>query len=716
MDITESIVTGFTTYAGGCGTLAGSSGALRIRSRAWGEALRNRLNWKASAIWAACGAVLLVLTASQWAYSSDVVLIRSTGEPSSEQHELELATQFYGLTLKVITANGDLDDHLLRPIQQSETVAVAIEANALNAVNQAKVLRALHRPGGSVPVLILGLTAETDHTRFAAWSSEAAGSIAHLESTGNLQYVVGKVEGITGQLTGLELPFPGSDTFYFVQTADNRAHEILSVRNGHQVVPVFVEEEVKQQKVFLLCKKNPLHRQLENSDTQAAFAEIAAVMIFTKYCAGNKAWHALQHYANLTIDDPWLREPYGHLAYKNLLEEMDRHNFHTTIAFVPWNYDRSEGPVVALFRDHPGRFSVCIHGDNHDHREFDDFGSKPLSLQIAAIKQSLARMHEFQALTGISYDNVFVFPHNIGSNSILEQLKTYNFIATVNSVNVPMDRTRPTSLLFALRPATLYFGDFPSISRASATMTNAAAFIGINEFLDNPLFFYGHQDLFTSGIDAFDGVADQVNQRQPDTRWGGLGDIVKNLYVVRLRDDSNFDVLAFSSDIVLNNSSGRNALFHIQKQESASPPIASASVDNQPVPFELEDGYLSLSVAVPAGEARSVVIRYKNGLDLASISISKSSFRVSLLRKVSDFRDITLSKSFVGRAIIEYYYKDKSSPLILLVGAFALIVAGTFGTWCMLVIVKRRILVVRTSDTASTRQTTNATRDTCARL
>ena len=65
-------------------------------------------------------------------------------------------------------------------------------------------------------------------------------------------------------------------------------------------------------------------------------------MIFAKYGAGDRGWHALHHDANLTIDDPWLREPYGHLDYKDLLTEMERHNFHTTIAFIPWNYDRSE--------------------------------------------------------------------------------------------------------------------------------------------------------------------------------------------------------------------------------------------------------------------------------------------------------------------------------------------------------------------------------------
>ena len=345
----------------------------------------------------------------------------------------------------------------------------------------------------------------------------------------------------------------------------------MAIGSDHRGLPVFVEADLQQQKVFLLCKTRPSDKASAATwgaeSTVTAFAEIAPAMIFTKYCAGDRGWHAPHHYANLTIDDPWLREPYGHLNYTNLLKEMEKHNFHTTIAFIPWNYDRSEARAVAVFRSHPERFSICVHGDNHDHKEFDDMESKSLSVQTAAIKQSLARMEKFQKLTGIPYDNVFVFPHNIGSDSILKELKKYNFAATVNSLNVPMDRTRPASLLFPLRPVTLSFGDFPSISRYSASMPNPDLFIGINDFLDNPALFYGHHDLFTSGLDAFDGVADEVNKLEPDTRWRGLGEIARNLYLVRLRDDSNYDVLAFSSSLDLNNGSGRNSIFYIQKQE-----------------------------------------------------------------------------------------------------------------------------------------------------
>ncbi|MGB8985258.1 MAG: hypothetical protein WCC37_01380, partial [Candidatus Sulfotelmatobacter sp.] len=546
-------------------------------------------------------------------------------------------------------------------------------------LNQEALLRALHRTGGSkVPLLVLGITPETNPALLKAWTGGLVASVQTLSTARQLHYLVGNLAGVTDQLTGLEIPSPGDDAFYFAEANSGRAKAIVSLHNGTQVAPVFLEVEVNQQQIFLLCKKRSLDSEAERSaeNTEAVFGEVAPVMMFAKYCAGDRGWHAVHHDSNLTIDDPWLREPYGHLDYKDLLTEMERHNFHTTIAFIPWNYDRSEASVVALFRSHPERFSICVHGDNHDHKEFDDYESKSLSLQIAALRQSLARMDKFQALTGIPYDKVFVFPHNIGSERILEQLKTYNFDATVNSLSVPMDRTRPASPLFSLRPVTLSFGDFPSVARFGAAMPNPAGFIAINEFLDNPIFFYGHQDLFANGIGAFDRVADDVNRIEPDTRWRSLGDMVKHFYQVRLRDDANYDVLAFSSSLDLDNTTGRNSVFYIQKPESDSSAIAAVSVEGRPVPFEFEDGSLRLRVAIPAEQSRSVLIRYRNDLDLASVSIAKSSPRVYVLRMISDFRDITLSKSRIGRAVTDYYYKDKTSPVIVILCASAVVILG----------------------------------------
>ena len=641
----------------------------------------------------------LVLISSLWCYSADMVLIRCSGASSSEQHELELATQFYGLNLRIVTLCDANNAHkLLDPAQLDQAVAIAIEANALATVNQKAVLHTLRRKvGGAVPVLILGVAADTDPRLLGIWSGGATVGTKRLTGT-ELHYLVGKVAGVTEQLSGLQITFPGDDAIYFASAEHSSAQQILSVTNGHQVVPVFIETEIDQQRVFLLCQRQPQPSRIERipEDTETAFAELASVMIFTKYCAGDRGWHAIHHYANFTIDDPWLREPYGYLDYNDLLVQMEKHNFHTTIAFIPWNYDRSEPAGVALFRNHPERFSICVHGDNHDHKEFDTYASKSLSAQIAALGQSLARMEKFQALTGVPYDKVFVFPHNIGSERILEQLKAYNFAATVNSLSVPMDRVRPASPLFPLRPVTLSFGDFPSVARFGAAFPNPTGFIGINEFLDNPIFFYGHHDLFASGIGAFDGLADDVNRIEPDTRWRSLGDVAKHLYLVRLREDTNYDVLAFSGTLDLENTSRGNSVFYIQKPESDSSTIASVSVEDRPVPFQLNDGYLDLSVAIPAGESRRVLIRYKNDLDLASVDISKSSPRVYLLRMVSDFRDITLSKYRAGRAVTKYYYKDEMSQMIVILCGCALIIFGLCGMFFLRLIMKRRKTVVLT--------------------
>ena len=340
----------------------------------------------------ACAVLFFILVSPLWCYSSDIVFIRSAEGASSEQRELELATQFYGVNLKVVTASDNNAGSALRLIKQNATLAVAIEAKALALFSQEALLRALHRgPGGTVPLLVLGVTPEAGATILSSWSGGAVVGAQRLASPIPLHYVVGRVAGITQQLTDLEIPFPGNDTFYFALAGDSKAQEIMAVRNDHQVVR-YSFRQLHQQRIFLLCKTHPAGDSVVEGSTNAletAFAEIAPVMIFIRYSVGERGWHALHHYANLTIDDPWLRESYGDLSYRGLLEEMEKHNFHTTIAFIPWNYDRSEAQTVSLFRSHPDRFSICIHGDNHDHKEFEDLESKPLSVQVAALKQLL---------------------------------------------------------------------------------------------------------------------------------------------------------------------------------------------------------------------------------------------------------------------------------------------------------------------------------------
>ena len=636
--------------------------------------------------------VFLALISASCCYSADVVFIRSTGGSSAQQEQVELATSFYGLNLKVIVASP-ANDHvaLNEAIEREQTVGVVVAANALGDVNENALLQALRRRRkGSVPVLILGVAADVDPILLKTWSGGTAFGCRRFESPLPSQYVFGRVDGLTWQLANLESPLSIKDGYYLLLGENSAVQPIASVRHDHEVSPVFIETTVQQQKIFIASAVSPGERLTDGEGVVDVFLRNAPAMVFIRYCAGERGWHAVHHYANFTIDDPWLRQPYGYVDYQGLLEEMERHDFHTTIAFIPWNYDRSQPGVVSLFRNHPERFSIAIHGDNHDHKEFTDYRSKPLAVQIADLKQSVARMERFRTLTGIPYDKVMIFPHSIAPEKTLEALKTYNYLATVNSANVPQDAVRPSVPSFALRPVTLSFAGFPSISRYSVAAPIPKDLIAINDFLDNPLFFYDHSNFFASGIAAFDGVADEVNKLEPETEWRSLGEIVRHLYVVKQRDDSNYDVLAFSSNICLGNVSGRDSIFYVRKQEFGGQAISSVLVDGRSYPYRLQDDYVNFTIPVPMGKTYCVAIQYENDLELASISISKNSLVDYFLRMASDFRDIYLSQYAVGRAIERFYNEHDLRPAQVLGCLLAFVALCTCAGYRLRVSVRRR--------------------------
>ena len=282
-----------------------------------------------------------------------------------------------------------------------------------------------------------------------------------------------------------------------------------------------------------------------------------------------------------------------------------------------------------------------------------------------------------------------VFPHNIASEKILDALRTYNFLATINSSNVPRDGVRPQDLFFALRPTTILWANFPSISRYSAEVPNSTGLIAVGDFLDNPLIFYCHQDLFADGIGAFDAVADQVNTVAPGTLWRGLGEITKHLYLVKLRNDSDYDVLAFSRSLSVDNTSTRDAIFYVHKEETGLREAFSVLIDGQSCRFRLAGGYLDFNISVPAGQTRNVAILFKNDLELAAYKGSRQSLRVYFLRTASDFRDITMSRYAPGRALIDYYYKGKITRLLVILLVLAVIMSLGLSGWVLRVILEK---------------------------
>jgi hypothetical protein len=637
---------------------------------------------------AACAVVVLFLVAPL-SHAADILFIRSAAGSPSEQEAMETAAKFYGLNLDVITVNDA--SSLKTMVGRRDVVGVAVAANALTIENESQLRRVLRvKQDSSKPLLILGVTDQADQAALRAWTSEAVSGCKPFGPSSHAQYEFGKVDGLTAQLSELSIASVGKSASYLAVAEASAVQQIVSLRNNDRTAPVFVETTGQHAGVFVACAVSVSEDGGGYDAIVNAFLHLAPAMIFTKYAGGDLSWHAARHFANLTIDDPWLRQPYGYVDYNGLLEEMEKHNFHATIAFIPWNYQRSEPGVVALFKNHPDRYSITIHGDNHDHKEFTDYRSKPLPSQVDALKQSLARMEQFQALTGIPYDRVMVFPHSIAPRETLEELKRANYWGTVNAGNVPQGEKAPSSIGFALRPATLSFAGFPSLNRYSIAGPISSVFVAINAYLGNPILFYGHTDDFAKGVGAFNEVADGVNQLQPDTQWAGLGEIVKHLYLIRDRDDSDYDLLALSNDFCVENTTQRGLAFHVQKEEAGIDPIHSVLIDGHPAAYQIKDRQLNVSIEIPKSGKRCVAINYGEDADLSTVSPTHDSSLAYSLRMASDFRDIYLSKVPGGLAFIRFYNEHEVTPSELLGIALSLILLGISGVYALRAFVKSK--------------------------
>lgn len=579
---------------------------------------------------------------------------------------------FYGLVCEVCppkVAVGMLDGSTSRG---QDILAVIMEVPSLGGTvcpPEAKVLwrrvrerripvLVLCAEPGTVPLADLEGSGPPADVRFTPQTSPSSWRV-----TRGAPQVTRELTGISGRIRrGVKSPGVAIDP----ANLNDRLIPLLLVQSGEGIrLPAYIEWKNARAPVFLAAFSRTVRREdcVFGPDVESNLPGAIPILTFLRFAGGDRCWRRPIDYANLTIDDPRLTEPFGYLSYSGLLDQMQKARFHTTIAFIPWNYDRNDDEVVTLFRDHPEYFSLCVHGNNHDHWEFyryrtipgDPIPAKPLPVQEADLRQGVARMERLRQLTGLDYDPVMVFPHFIAPVQTLTSLKQQGFLMTVNARNLPLDLVPQRDRLSPLLCATLRYATFPSVRRHPAESLSRAE-VALELFLDNPVIFYEHQEFFRPGMDAFNANARMVNEIQPETKWAGLGEIARHLYLQRERPDGNCDVRIFCRCTDLVNDQQRERTFFIHKPEDLTIPIERVLVDGVPHPYTLSDGDLSLATVLGPQRRCRIDVEYKGSLQPVIADISKSDPRVNRLRALSDFRDCTLMECGIIERAVDFYY------------------------------------------------------------
>jgi hypothetical protein len=612
-------------------------------------------------------------------FAADVLFIGNKDAQIDEFSKEKTISDFYGLSFELLRLTGTrADTSLIRDAVGTQALAIVLSVKGLPAVNRESLLAVIGQQKRSIPVLITGVTEQTDSALLSSWSAGAIRFCGRKKlAPSAVKYAVADDRPLTGPLGNETLPAPATNVLYLgVGDGQPALRWIIAAQDGTKRWPTFVRSSLGSQEVFFSVQTSviPVPTSPDPYRQIGIFTNFAPQALFLRHAGGARSWHSPANYANLTIDDIWLKRQYGYVDYKALLAEMQLHNFHTTAAFVPWNFDRNQPETVALFRDNPSRFSICIHGNNHDHQEFGPYTEHPLAGQVENLKQALARMQRFSSLTQLPFDPVMVFPHSVSPESTFAAMKKYNYWATANSLSTPEGSAAPEDANFALRTETLHYGDFPSLRRYSEEAPGPRVQIAIDAFLGNPILFYVHHAFFAKGIGAFDETADWVNRIQPQIEWTGLGKIVQHLYLEKLRADGNYDIEMHSSVAQIENKSGHAAVYFIRKTEDFAFPLRLL-IDGQDAPFEKGAQTLSTKITIPANQSRRIAVIYGNDFVPASADISKSSLSVFIIRYLSDFRDDIVAKSGVGRWFIVSYHEQ---PGLWLASVGALITLALF--------------------------------------
>jgi len=620
----------------------------------------------------------------------------TTKAPGFELKKVNFVSEYLGVSIKVIEVtkyNCKSLSSLLT--DQSEIAGIIITARTLKLIEREALIEIIRRSTKKNKALfIIGTASQTENDVLGFWSDGAIHTSNRISCIGNNGYLrIANNPEICFQLARQTIPLPYDPNQYiqyFVMKDRNNVQSVIDYVSvdGSMIRPVLCYQIVGQVKLFyqieIFSTKN-LNKENTWAYDEKRFIEIAPIMMFFKWLFGEYCWHAPKPVANLTIDDPWLKEEYGYINFNALLNEMNLKNFHTTIAFVPWNYNRNSHVTVDLFLNNPDRYSICIHGNNHNHREFGGDEIKGSEHKIRRvyeeqerdINQALARMEEFKKITGISYDKIMVFPHGIATSNTLSILKKYNFLATANSRHIPTGITLPGSQLYMLSNYNTFVNNFLSIKRVKPFTTESRELeykYAIDLFLNNPIIFYTHHSFFRTGISNFNFTAQVVSSIESEIEWGNLTKIVQYSYKIRKINDKDFEIKSFSTNFIFENSTNDSATYFIQKQESQCPKIYRVTLNGEQIDyFELEKDLLKVIITLPPHGQGHIIIDYESKFDANLIEISKSAWSVNVLRYISDFRDNTLSRIHLFSNFVNWFYESNTNKYLNRIGSILII-------------------------------------------
>ncbi|HEX5489664.1 MAG TPA: hypothetical protein VFX07_00215 [Candidatus Udaeobacter sp.] len=374
----------------------------------------------------------------------------------------------------------------------------------------------------------------------------------------------------------------------------------------------------------------------QNFDVRDHLFDAVPFVCYLKWAFGDSAWHAPEAGACVVVDDPLLKPRYGFVRYRELLALMKQVRFATTIAFIPWNWRRSDPDVVQLFKENVKNYSVCVHGCDHTAQEFASSDRQWLRSRASA---ACERMSGHQTLTGLEHDRVMVFPQGAFSAEAIGELKSAGFDAIVNT-EVHSNGGGPRRLTIAdvWDVAVMSYDDFAVYTRRYPSQ-------GVENFafdllLGKPGIIVIHHDFCKDRCSRLVQFIHQLNSLRTPLTWRCLGDVVKRSYRQKKLTPDSIEIEIYSNQAVIENTSNNTQRYVVRRRERQPDTIDCVRAGSEEAAWHPNGGYIQFEVTLQPGETILLAVRFKAAGPAEHLKPDiMSSARTTLRRYLSEARD-----------------------------------------------------------------------------
>jgi len=455
------------------------------------------------------------------------------------------------------------------------------------------------------------------------------------------QYEIAKdSKRICGTFAGISFGLANlvNDHVFNISSDDPAVEDLISIGGR----PFMAVVRLEGAEVLFLASEDvvDLNTAVGDAPLSEYFSRLVPHAMALRYVAGDECWRPCEAHASIVIDDPLLQESYGFLNFKSLLRLADRHNFHTTIAFIPHNFRRNSSLITRMFQENAKRLSICFHGNDHTSGEL---ASTDLTHLHTLLHIAEDRMNIHEQMYGLPCDRVMVFPQGSFSIEAMSVVKSHNFYAAVNGVLYPREQSVQLTIGELAQPAVLRYGGFPLFVRNPIQRTQSHD-IAFNLFFGKPVLIEEHHEVFQRPQSLVE-IAAKINSAAAKIHWSNLATTVSNSILTRRATDGVHHVRAYSGTVRVSNDSSLVRRYLIEWGNCCDVSIEQVLMDGTPCcGFQIDNVAPRVSVELAPHSSHIFSLVYRNGWATTDLGLRWNA-RAFLRRRLSEVRDNYLSKN-----------------------------------------------------------------------